>query len=407
MVVFRYEALARAGAQVTGVINADTEQDARLRLRARGVYITQLSKLGPGLRGYRFLGRLRSAVGLRHAEQVALVTRQLATLTGAGVPLVESLAVVVEQLGTGALGIALREVRQKLTEGGRLADALAAHPLYFDGMYVGMVRAGEASGRLPVVFGALAGHMERASALRGRVTAALVYPATVAVVGLGVIAFFMHYVIPRFAGFLERADRALPVPTVVLMAVSRFVEAHLWGIALGLAGLAAGVKVLMRWERFCGWVDRGTLRLPVVGDIVRKQLTYRFAAACGTLLASGIRVREALAIVRGAIRNRVAASAVDRMLEAVSGGRDVATALAQVGFFPPMVQQMVAVGERSGQLREMLEMVAAAYDREVEIALRRLVALLEPAIIVAMAAVVGFIVIAVLLPIVELSQITF
>ena len=331
----------------------------------------------------------------------------MATLIGASVPLVDALTVVIQQAGESGVEIVLRDVREKVMHGRSLAEALAHHPRYFSPMYVNMVRAGEASGKLADIFESLAAFHERRAALKGKLVAALLYPAILAVVGLGVVIFLVTSVVPRFADLLQRAHHALPLPTVILMSVSGFLRHHFWVLLLGLGVLAAVWAVARRNERLRFGLDRLTLRIPILGDLARKQAVASFATTLATLLASGIRVNEALGIARGVMENRVFARAVDELQLEINGGRDIATTLRKGDLFPPMVAYMIAVGEKTGQLDAMLRRVAESYEREIQITAQKLVAVLEPAIVVAMAGVVAFIVAAILLPILSLSRIGF
>ena len=408
MPIYEYRALHPAGNEVTGVIDADTERDARLQLRRGGVYVTGLTVVRPGGGGGAGepLGWLRRGPGRAGEEGVATVTRQFATLVAAGVPLVDVLSVVIEQVAEKRLEIVLRDVRDKVLKGASLADALALHPRYFSEMYVNMVRAGEASGRLASIFESLATYAERRATLRGRLAAALIYPAILAVTSVLVVVFLVTWVVPKFAGLMERAGQGLPLPTAVLMGVSGFVREQFWLLVLAVVVAVVIYKVLLRWEAFRYRVDGVKLRLPVVGDLVRKQLVSYFATTLATLLASGVRVNEALIIVQRVMENRVFAAAIGALEEEIRAGRDIATTLKRGGVFPPLVSYMIAVGEKSGRLEEMLRMISQAYEREIDISRQKLIALVEPAIVVVMAAVVAFIVVAILLPILSLSQIS-
>jgi general secretion pathway protein F len=403
--IYEYRALRTAGDEVSGVIDADTGRDARRKLRDRGVFVTQLSEVRQTGREGRLAATLRALIRRRRTEEAVIITRQFATLVAAGVPLVDVLTVVIDQVGNRRLEIVLHDVRDKVVKGRSLADALALHPDYFSDMYVNMVRAGEASGRLASIFDSLAEYGERSAALKGRVTAALIYPVILSLVSVAVVLFLVTRVVPKFAGLLARAGKALPLPTAILMGLSSFIRERFWLILLAVVGAAILWQALLRWEPFRRGVDGLKLRLPLVGDLIRKQLVSYFATVLATLLASGIRVSEALGIVRRVMENRVFASAIDDLNDEIRAGRDIATTLRRGDAFPPLVSYMIAVGERSGRLEEMLRLIARTYEQEISITLAKLVAVLEPAIVVVMAGVVAFIVVAILLPILSLSQI--
>jgi general secretion pathway protein F len=408
MAIYQYRALRAAGDEVTGIVDADSERDARLRLRSGGVYVTELAEVRPqAVPEQPVLAWLRRWFRRRHAEDVAVVTRQFATLVAAGVPLVDMLTVVIDQLESKRLGIVLRDVREKVTRGSSLANALALHPDYFSEMYVNMVRAGEASGRLASILASLATYGERRSMLKGRVTAALIYPAILALAGVAVVTFLVTRVVPKFAGLMEQAGKGLPLPTAMLMAASNLMREKFWLILAVIAAAVVVWQALLKWRKFRYGVDNLKLRLPVIGQLLRKQLVSYFATTTATLLASGIRVSEALVIVRRVTENLVFASAIDALHTEIRAGRDIASTLKKGGVFPPLVTYMIAVGEKSGRLEEMLRMISTAYEQEIDISLRKLVAVLEPVIVVVMSAVVAFIVVSILLPILSLSQIAF
>ena len=238
MPIYEYRALRSAGDEVAGVVDADTDRDARLKLRQSGVYVTEVAEVRPGRRPGRLPAWLSLSLRRRSIEDVAVITRQFATLVGAGVPLVDVLTVVIEQASSKRLEIVLRDLRDKVIKGTSLADALMLHPDYFSDMYVNMVRAGEASGRLASIFESLAAYGERRSMLKGRVSAALIYPAILAVVSVAVIIFLVTRVVPRFAGLMERAGKALP------LGLKPFIAGDIYKLLLAAVLLPSGWKVL-------------------------------------------------------------------------------------------------------------------------------------------------------------------
>ena len=412
MPIYEYRALKSASelpgsepAEVVGIIDADTERDARMRLRTSGVYVTELALVRPEKRAP--FTSLRLAIAPRHAEDLAVLTRQFSTLVGAGIPLVDVLTVMIDQAGRKEVQIVLRDVREKVIEGSSLADALALHPNYFSELYVNMVRAGEASGRLASIFESLAAYSDRSAMLRGRVSAALIYPAIMVVVSIAVVVFLVTFVVPKFTGLLRQAHKALPLATVILVGLSNFIRDKFWVILLVLVGACILWNFLQKFEKFRSWLDRMTLRLPVIGQLVRKQLICHFSTTFATLLASGIRVSEGLVITKRVVANRVFRDAIEELNSEIRAGGDIASTLKKGGLFPPVVGYMIAVGEKSGRLEEMLRMISASYEQEIAVSLQKLIAVLEPAIVVVMAGVVAFIVIAILLPILTLSQVTF
>jgi general secretion pathway protein F len=382
------------------MVDADSPRMARQRLKAEGIYPTELTegraKAKAEARSVRLTGRIR-------AMDVALVTRQLATLVGAGLPMLECLSALVEQVENPRLKSVVADVRERVKEGASLSDALRPYPKVFSELYVSMVAAGEASGTLGPMLVRLADFAERQVALTGTVVATMTYPAVMVGIGVLVLMFLMSFVVPRVTSVFEGVGQALPTPTVVLIAVSDAVRDYWWGlILLGVAGWFA-FRRWRRTERGALLYDRLSLKVPVVGRLIRMVAISRFTRTLSTLLSGGIPLLEALSITQRVVLNRVLADAITSASENIREGESVATPLAASGVFPPMVTHMIAVGEATGELEAMLVKVAEAYDREVETTVGSLTSILSPVMILVMGSVVLAIVMAILLPIVELS----
>lgn len=404
MPVFEYRALTHDGREASGLLNADTPRDARDRLRGQRLLVTDLRLVQePGTRPSGLRGLLRLP-RRRDAGEVALLTRQLATLLKAGIPLAESLAALIQQTGRPALEKGLRDIREKVLEGATLADAMARHPRWFDALYVSMVRAGEASGTLDLILRRLSDFNQRQAKVANRVTAALVYPLLIAAVAAGVVAFLMTVVVPRIELVFIAQHRQLPWITSSLIAASRFIRRDWLFLLAGVAASALAGRALLESEHGGSAFDRLSLRLPVVGDVLKKQIIARFAATLATLLDSGLPVLEALQIVGRVMTNRVMARTVREIHDRIAEGADISTPLQSSGIFPPVVGYMIAVGEESGQLEEILNTLAEAYEEEVEVSTQKLIALLEPVMIILMALVVGYIVVSIVLPILDMTQ---
>lgn len=404
MPVFSYKALREDGGAEAGLVDADSPKDARLKLRERRLHVTDLQPAGgagpPGGKGAR-----RTLWRRRRPEDVALLTRQMATLLGSGIPMIGAISAVIEQVESRDLKAALMDVRERVSQGGALSEALAAHAFYFSDLYVNMVRAGEAGGNLDQVLFRLADYLHAHNRTRARVTAALTYPAIMLVVGVGVVAVLLTYVVPKILEVIEKQRAGLPLPTEILMAVSTAVGRYWWA---AVAAVAAAWIAYGRLRAIPGgrlWIDSAKLRVPVVGNLLRKASISRFAVTFGTLLESGLPVLEALAVVRRVVDNELLARALENVRQRVAEGADISTPLKQSQVFPPVVGYMIAVGEESGRLEELLKKIAQAYDEEVEVAAQKLTSLLEPLMIVLMAGVVGFIVMAIMLPILQMSNI--
>lgn len=400
MPVFAYKGLDPRGKGVAGLVDADSARMARQRLKADGIFPTELvegrAKARAEARTVRLRGRIRPM-------DVALMTRQLATLVGAGLPMLECLGALVEQVENPRLKQVVADVRERVKEGNSLSESLKGHPKAFSELYVSMVAAGEASGTLGPMLVRLAEFAERQVALTGTVVATMTYPVVMVSIGFVILMLLMSFVVPRVTQVFAGTGNALPTPTVVLIAVSDAVRGYWW--LLIPAGVAVG-WAFRRWvstEKGRLRYDRLTLGLPVVGKLVRMVAISRFTRTLSTLLAGGIPLLEALGITQRVVLNRVLSDAIGSASENIKEGESVAAPLAASGVFPPMVTHMIAVGEATGELETMLVKVAEAYDREVETTVGSLTSILSPVMILVMGSAVFAIVMAILLPIVELS----
>ncbi len=404
MPVFEYIAINTASKRVKGVLDADSAQAARQKLREMELMPVQVGETTKTAKPTRevtlseFFARPKTA-------DIALFTRQLAVLLRAGMPHVDALAAVLDQIESKGLIKIVYQIKETISEGAALSVALDQHKRYFPKLYVNMVKAGESSGALEIVLFRLADYMDKQLALRRRVTSALMYPSLMIVVGFGVLFFLMTYIIPTITKIFSQLNRALPAPTVILINVSSFLRSYWWAMA---ALLALALLLLDQYQRTEGgrarW-DRLKLALPIFGKLNRKMAVARFARTLGTLTQSGVNLMDSLEIVKSIVDNRVIALAVDDAQESVRKGEDLASSLKRSNVFPPVVIHMIALGERSGQLEDMLISVADTFDDEVDTTLAGIVSLLEPAMIVIMAVVVGFIVLAMLLPIFDMNRI--
>ena len=404
MPVFEYKALDPAGKNVEGLKEAESPKLLRSALRRDGLFLTavvgqkeaaELEKRDVSVR--RFL------TGRIGADDVAIATRQLAVLVGAGVPLVEALNALIDQVDHERMKRVVSDVRQRVNEGSSLADALAAHPKVFSTLYVNMIRAGESSGALEVVLIRLADFTEAQARLRSKIIGTLTYPAAMLVIGSAIMFILFSVVIPKITKIFEDTKVSLPWTTRTLIAFSSGVHDYWWAILLFAALL---VFLLARWkktpsgrETFDGFV----LTAPLFGHLVRQIAIARFSRTLSTLLKSGVPLLTSLDIVRNIVGNVRLAKVIDDARVAIQEGESIAAPLRRSGEFPPLVYHMVAIGERSGQLEEMLTNVANAYDAQVETKIGALTSLLEPIMIVVMGVAVAFIVFSILMPIMQLN----
>ena len=341
-------------------------------------------------------------------RRLAAFSRQLAVLLEAGIPLDHALGIAGEVADDPGFRDVIARVRRSVEEGTSLADAFARHPRVFDELYVSMVRAGEAGGALDQILKRLAEFLEEWQRIRDVVVSALLYPLFLSVFAAGAVTVLMVFVVPRFAEVFGDMGARLPAPTRVLMAVSGFLRRFWWLIGAGLAALRRAALALgARTPRWRAWWDRHVLRLPLAGDLAVKIQVSRFARVFGTLIASGVPILRALEIVTGTLTNSVFSNSLASVQAGLKEGQGVAEPLRRAGVFPPLFLHMVAVGEETGRLEEMMLTVAASFDRDVETAARRLLSLLEPIIILLMGLVIGAIILSILWAIFSVNQLAF
>ncbi len=409
MPVYAYRGLNEKGRNVGGIIDADSPKGARIKLRRSGIFPTDLNETREQVgssksTSTRFNLDLAGMFTRITPQDLALMTRQLATLVGAGLPLVECLGALTEQVDSPRQKKILSQVRERVVEGGNLADAMKAHPAVFNDLYVNMVRAGEASGALDLVLIRLAEYTERAAALRAKVRSALTYPVFMGLASSAILFFLLSYVVPKVTRIFEETHAQLPAVTLVLLAISGFLSNY-WWLVIGLVLLlVVAVRVSTRTPSGRLRFDRLTLRIPYFGKVLKKVALARFARTLSTLLLGGIPLLQSLDIVKHVVNNLVLSNAIEDGRNSIREGHSVADPLKKSGLFPPLLVHMIAVGEKSGELESMLARAADAYDGEVEASVSALSSIMEPLLVIFMGGVVLFIVMAILLPIFELNQ---
>ncbi len=410
MPVFEYRALTHRGRSTKGILDADTAKDARHQLRLDKVHVTDIWELdkkkkskAKGKRGKLTLD-LTLERGIK-TRDLAMFTRQFATLLGSGIQLADALRALVEQCENRGLERVLRNVKEEITTGNNLAEALAKHPRYFSDLYVNMVRAGEASGNLDQVLSQLAEYIQRQASLKGKVAAAVTYPAIMVLVGTAVVIFLMSYVVPRITQVLKDRNQPLPFVTEVLVFISDFMASYWWIILIGVTALFFFFKAILATDAGRLRFDTMLLRMPLFGPLFSKQAISRFAVTFSTLLKSGLPALDALRIVALVVNNARLTQVINDIHGRILEGADIATPIKRSKVFPPMVGYMVSVGEQSGQLEDVLDRLSESYEEELDFAIQKLTASIEPIIIIFLAAIVGFIIAAVLLPLLDFSGI--
>ena len=335
---------------------------------------------------------------------MATATRQLATLVGAGIPLVDALVALIDQVENARFKSIWADVKQRVNEGAGFGDALSAHPRTFSGLYINMVRAGESSGALDVVLNRLADFTESQAELRSKLVGTMIYPALMIVVAIAVIGILFMFVIPKISQIFLTQKVALPLPTQILIGASNLIK-DWWFVIFPMIGLAIyGFRRYIDSERGRPWWDGFVLDAPIFGPLVRMVAITRFCRTLSTLIGSGVPLLTAFDIVKNVVQNTQLLKVIEMARDCVKEGESIAAPLKRSGQFPPIVVHMIAIGERSGTLEQMLGNVAQSYEVQVDTRLRAMTSILEPLILVLMGMVVAFIVFAILLPMLEISK---
>jgi len=407
--LYAYKGIGPTGKGVSGARDAESPKVLRQALRKDGVVVTQvdLSRGGKkqskakGLSREVEIGNVLKAV---KKTDVAAFTRQLSTLLKAGIPLAEALGALFDQAEKVRLKRVLGEVKSAVNEGSSLADSLARHPRVFDELFVSMVRAGETAGNLDDVLVSLADFMESAHRLRGKVKGAMIYPIIMVVVSVSILSILMIAVVPQITQMFASKGRSLPLKTQFLIWVSHTLGGF-WFLWLpALVGLAFGFRAWSRADHGRASWHRFLLRAPLFGPLIRQVAVARFCRTLGTMLESGVPMLRALEVAKEVLGNVVLVKAVDAARAGVTEGESLAVMLRRSGHFPATVTHMISVGERSGALEAMLLRVADAHEQEIDMRLQRMTSLLEPLMILFMGVAVGFVVFAILEPLMDMSK---
>jgi general secretion pathway protein F len=401
--LFEYSGFNAAGRKVSGSIEGSGRRMAVQQLKAQGIVATNLVQQTSTARSRQ---NLLAILGQRRVPvtELASATRQLATLLGAGIPLDEAMATIADQQEHAALIKAFNQTREELLQGQALHQGLALHPRIFSNLYVNMVKVGESSGTLDQVMHRLADFLEEQARLKSRIQSAMAYPLLMAIIGSGVLFFLLTFVVPKVTRMLEDIGQELPLATRALIGLSEFLSSYWWLLALVAVALLLSFRHYLRTEEGKFQFDRRKLSIPLFGKLNLLLATARLTRTLATLLKSGVPLLAALEIVQNLMPNRVLKKVLDDTITSVREGESLAQPLLRAGVFPKMVSQMAAVGEKSGELEEMLFKVADTYEHQVDANINALLSLLEPAMILLMGVVVGFIVLAILLPIFQASQ---
>ena len=400
MASFHFRAVAADGKVRTGTLSGETEKMVAMELRRQG-----LAPVYVGLQPKKaFQLRLPSFVRGRRKD-VLFFTQELSTLLNAGVPLDRALAITAELGERPNFRFIVSEVLRVLKGGKSLADSLATHPEYFSELYVNMVRAGEASGALSVVFERLAEFENSRDDLRNYIISSMIYPALLSLVGLGSILVLVNFVAPRFAAVFEESRIPMPLPTRMMLEASRLLRAYGWITLVAVAGAGAVFYSYIRTAAGRLWWDTLRLRVPLLGGALRRAETARFARAMGTLVANGVGLVQAIGIAGAILNNRRIAGSLDAVAQGVKRGEGIAAPLSRSGQFPPLAGHLLTVGEETGHLDQMFSRMAEIYENETRAAIRRFTALFEPMVILVMGVIVGALILSMLLAITSINEV--
>jgi type IV pilus assembly protein PilC len=378
-----------------GEIEASDRSAAVGELRRRAILVTKIVEKSAPRVTFKFGGKVSD-------KEMAIFTRQFSTMIDAGLPLVQCLNILAEQSDSKTLRSVTGQVARNVEAGSTLADALRRHPRTFDDLFTNLVEVGEAGGILDVVLQRLSAYIEKAAALKRKVKAAMVYPSAIIGVAIMVVIFMLTFVIPTFAQMFKDLGADLPLPTKLVLWLSTFVRTYILLIIAAMVGCVLALRSYYRTEGGRATIDALMLKLPIFGTLIRKVAVARFTRTLGTLVQSGVPILDGLRITARTAGNKVVEKAVLQCRAAVTEGKTLAEPLRVSGVFPPMVTQMISVGEQTGALDAMLSKIADFYDDEVDTAVSTLTSLLEPIMIVFLGVVVGGLVVAMYLPIFKL-----
>jgi len=403
---FSYTAVDSTGKQVSGTLDASSQEAATEQLRSKGWYPTSITQLVAKSAQPQKMQKGFSLFGEKkvNAKTLTIFTRQLATLIDAGLPLLKGLQTLYRQEKHPTLKAAITKLGESVESGSTFSEAIAAHPKIFNKLYVNMVKAGELGGVLEVVLARLAEFLEKAQRIKNKVVAAMFYPIVVLLIAFGILIFLLIFVVPQFKKIFQEllGDKPLPPITVFVTDVSSFILNNFLFIAGGIIFLIISINLFSKTESGRRVIDKLILKLPLFGNLILLTGIARFCRTLGTLITSGVPILQALNITKETAGNTVLSDAIAKVHDAVKEGENIAPPLDQSGVFPPMVVSMIDIGEESGRLPDMLIRIADVYEDEVDNAVAGITSVLEPAMIVFLAVVVGTIVVALFLPLISI-----
>lgn len=404
MALFGYKVRSPQGNILTGTIEAREQRMVIDRLRHQRFIVLEIGEIKKSA-SKDLLDSINFLKKRVKQKDLVLFSRQLSTLIGAGVPIVQGLTILVEQIENPAFKKVITSVREDIESGTSITEALSRHSTVFGELYVNMVKAGELGGILDIILERLSAYQESAAALRGKIKAAMIYPAAIALVAGGVTAFLMIVVVPMFVKIFQQVGAELPLPTQILLMLSNFLKRYIIFLIIGLIAFVVGLRQYYKTETGSMYIDTLLLRLPLFGPLLRKVAVAKFTRTFGTLVKSGVPILQALETVAKTSGNRVVEKAVLAAKDAIREGERISDPLKASGVFPPMVTQMISVGEETGNLDAMLSKIAEFYEQEVDAAVSGLTSLIEPVVVVFMGVIIGAIAVAMYMPMFQLGAI--
>lgn len=401
MAKFVFEAKAANGRETRVEVEANSEAEARVKLRAQKM--VPIRVLGPLAAAQ--MQKKKQGPGSVKAKDLQIFTRQLATLIGSGIPILQAMDTLAQGSRSSALTYAVKQVAVDISRGKRLAEAMGEHPKVFNRFFVNMVRAGEESGNLDVILGRLAQYIEKSVKLQGKVKSALMYPTFVIIIAFLVVVGLLTFVIPKFQSFFESVKGELPALTQFVIMLSNFFMAYWYFIFAAIGGTIYALVVYYQTDQGRKVIDKLLIEIPLFGELFQKSAVARFTRTLATLLSSGVGIMDALDIAARTVGNTVVEEAILRARDSISEGKSLTIPLAKERYIPKMVVQMIGVGEQTGNLDQMLSRVADFYEDEVDVAVGGLTTIIEPVLIVGLGVVIAVLVIAMYLPIFNMADV--
>lgn len=405
MPLFEYKGVGPNGKETKGVIETDSSKTARARLKQKGVYVTTIkekstaTKKEGAQKGFSF--QIGSGVKLKN---LTMMIRQLSTLVKARIPLDEALAALVEQTDDAKLKAIMSQIRESVNEGKSLAASCKNYPKVFTPLYTSMIQVGEASGNLDLVLERLAAFAENQYELRNKVIGAMTYPAFMAIAGVGITIFLFAFAVPKITEVFAGSKMALPTLTVIMITISDFVSKQWLTLIIGMVGSFFFFQFYISTSGGRAWWDAVSLKIPGFGKMRRMVAVSRFSRTLSTLIGSGVQLLDAIDIVKDVVDNTVIRKALVQSRESISEGHTIAAPLRASGQFPPMLTHMIAVGEKTGELEEMLNVVSDAYDAQVDNAIQSMTRLLEPLMILIMGGIIALVALSIFMPMMQLNN---